>query len=180
MSDWWAKKLGTPAPPRQQPAAPYTQNNLPQGMGLDHGRVIDDYLDRRNAPQQQQQAQHQAAPAPGQPDGIYTEEVPDLVDPESGKLNWRRWGGDMRAGAGDTVALGNCPECGSNQYLSRKKGSVFNVNTNQTVYPDPECFACGYKPNTERQGILAVGAKSMGPLRAAPQGASPASFSLQN
>lgn len=141
-------------------------------MGVDHDRAINHYMTGQNPNYQQQPTPYPQE----QNEGIWTEQVPDVVDPETGKLNWRRWGGDMRAGAGETARIGNCPECGSNQYFSRSNGDGGHMMSNGVMaYPKPECFACGYP---RQQGAIGTGAKIVGGAIASRQGAAPPPGSL--
>lgn len=117
MSNWWGNKLGAPAP--RQDYAPQQQRS-PQ-----------DYLAQQ---QQQQQA------APQQPQQY---EPPDPGDPHGHQKGMWNWQGNPRGGLGETISTGNCPNCNSNKYFSRRDtGGV--TTSNGVVYPSPECFECGY------------------------------------
>lgn len=150
----WNKKLGTPAPAPPTPS-PHAQN-LPRGMGLDHGRTIEHYMDNRG----------QAAPtAPYQPPPPPEQEwQPNTNDPTKvGEVLpiWQ-WKGDQRKGAA-SEGLGPCPGCGGPRYVQGKTGGHM-MRDGQTAYPAPTCFDCGY-PN--EQGVLAGAATASGPAMTA-------------
>lgn len=155
----WGKKLGgapTALPPVNQP-----NPNLPRGMGVDHGRVIQHYMDNRTPQGYQQpweqQVVTQASAEPWQPKSSSEATKMSEVIPI-----WQ-WKGDQRKGAA-SEGLGGCPNCGGPRYIQGKTGSVMNEKTGVIAYPQPTCFDCGY-PN--EQGMVGGASVTSGPAHAA-------------
>jgi hypothetical protein len=145
----WGKKLGgqQPAPQPTRAPSPYGPGVLPRGMGVDHGRVIDHYMDQRQpqqAPYQPQQSQ-QFQPPQYKP--------PDPKDPNGHMDNVWNYQGNFRGGAAETANLGNCPNCQSPRFFSRQNGGSAVTTDHGVFYPAPECIDCGYP---KEQGVLAT------------------------
>jgi hypothetical protein len=151
---FWADKMngGPPVPPPTR-YAPH-QQNLPQGMGMDHERAMNHYLGGRGLPQNAYQTAQ--VPQPPMPDQNGYITVDQAI---------RGWKGDPRAGLSENST---CPACGSFRYFQRTRGAV--TTQHGVVYPRPECFECGYP--TE-QGALGISASTTGSSIQARQGAAP-------
>lgn len=125
-----------------------------------------------------QQAQGGPAPAPqagpGQTQQAYQPPAPG--DPYGHKDHLFEWAGNPKGGAGETASVGNCPNCDSPRFFSRRNSEGGGLTgggvttQNGVVYPAPECFECGYP---RLQGVLASSMPAQaasGPVHAAQQG----------
>lgn len=55
-------------------------------------------------------------------------------------------------GEGTRTETGICPNCGSDLYFSRSNaGAVYSERG--TAAPAPRCYACGFTPGREMQGV---------------------------
>jgi hypothetical protein len=158
VSNFWSKRLGMDPPPvpRQAPH----QGQMPRGMGQNQDQTVAHYMDRRQfgaAPQWSQR--------PSEPD--YSEGPP--VD-ENGNVYYldavKAFKGTRKMREED-AQTGNCPDCGSNRYFSRRSEGKTTVNG--FITPRPQCFDCGGM----EQGALGISAKSVGASMPSRQGASP-------
>lgn len=151
---FWDKKLGN-AGPAPRPAF---------DPGIMPGRQ----------PQYQQPPQYQAPVQQG-PDASYEGFVPNTTDPTKMSDVLPIWGyhGNPKGGAGETAVLGNCPNCSSPRFFSRRDGGVFNSNTGQHVAPAPECFECGFPRIQGALGVSLPAQAAVGPTSAARQGYAP-------
>ena len=169
----WGKKLGgAPSAP-----APAPNPNLPRGMGVDHGRVIDHYMENRQpAPGGYQQPWQQGQPPPpAPPPETYT--PPDPKDPMGHMRNVWTFQGNFKDGAAkESSAMGNCPSCGSARFFSRANGG-WSVTTDHGIfYPAPECIDCGYP---REQGMVAGASVTSAPAMASRSaGAAPPAGSI--
>lgn len=173
---WWEKKLGGgPQPPPAPPPRPSPyQHLLPQGMGQDQDRVVQNYLARQQgpwAPQQPAQPQQGEVPQVGPNElAVPAPQGYMPIDGDPNEYHRRMWGwtGNPRGGARETQTTGNCPSCGSPRFFSRSNAMVTNTNTGMACPPKPQCFECGY-PN--EQGTLSAstvvpgvkGSRQLGP-----------------
>jgi hypothetical protein len=161
----WGKKLGgAPAAP---PAPAYGNPNLPRGMGVDHGRAIEHYMENRTPQGYQQPWEQQQAIQREQ------EQWVQKSSSEATKMSevlpiWQ-WGGNKKGAASE--GLGPCPGCGGPRYVQGKYGSVMNEKTGVVAYPFPTCWDCGY-PN--EQGMVGGAAVTSGPAQAARASEAPA------
>lgn len=163
---WWDDKLngGNQAPLRPSPyAAPPQPVQPPQApAGYYPPQPF-------GAPNQQQ---GYLPPQPPQPQPF----VPNTVDPTKvGEVLpiWH-WQGNQNGGAGETATVGNCPDCGSTRYFSRRNAGRMNKD-GVMVAPAPECFECGYP---RQQGNIDVSATVVGAARGSRQGDTPPLGSL--
>jgi len=145
-SNWWGQRLGVAPARREAPGTPtYVagQPYPPPPVGAT------------------------APPAPMGPGGPGST---DVHDPSGHHARIWEWQGNPRGGAGETAVTGNCPNCGSPRYFS-KRGSGGVSTAAGVVYPAAECFECGYP---RIQGTLSGPVSAQGPAHVARQGSSPA------
>lgn len=55
-------------------------------------------------------------------------------------------------GEATRTETGNCPNCGSDLYFSRSNGGAVYSERGQAA-PAPRCYACGFTPGREMQGV---------------------------
>jgi hypothetical protein len=126
MTNWWASKLGAPTQRREPLPGP------PQG-GTPYQPVP-----AGSPPPDRDRFERQFQPGT----------VADDLNNRYGR-SWQDWEG--KQGARETQTTGNCPECGSHLYFSRREGAV--TTERGMMAPRAECWSCGY-PNT--QGAVSV------------------------
>lgn len=82
--------------------------------------------------------------------------VPNTTDPQkvADVLPIWQWGGNPRGGAGETATTGDCPNCGSPRFFSKRQGGV--TTANGVVYPNPECMDCGYPREQGQLGVASA------------------------
>lgn len=157
MGSWFDKVLGTPE--RQAPLVPGMPLLYPGGpsaVPLQGG---------------------QRFPQPG-PQGV--PQGPQMgPGDESDKLVRAFLNSSQRTGQAvplhrDSTIAGDCPHCGSPNYVVPKGSGV--TTTNGVVYPALKCFDCGYSPSEGQssrsfeQGALGISAETTGAAAPARQG----------
>lgn len=122
-NDWWARKLG------RAPA----QGNYPgPAAGPSYGPTGPPVTVQTPAGIQAQMWEER------QTNGAPPVMVADDNAPGGQRLNWRAWAG----GRGTREETGNCPNCGSTNFFTRKSES--KVTQNGMASPAPQCFECSY------------------------------------